>query len=59
MLAMRGVLMPATILDLDLNRAMANPEIVLQHMCHFLVNVLTVTYALICHNDVATTGNQA
>ena len=55
---MGRVLMPTTILDLDLNRAMANLEIMLQHMRHILVNVLTVTYALICHDDVATANNQ-
>ena len=58
-LAMGRVLMPTTIFDFNLNRTMANLEIMFQHMRNILMNVLTITYALICHDDVTTARNQS
>lgn len=58
MRAMGCVFMPTAILCLNLNGAVADLEIVLQHIRHILKNLLTVTDALICHDDVATANNQ-
>lgn len=57
-LAVCRVLMPATIFDLDLNRAVADVEIVFQPMRHIPMNLLAVAYALIGHHDVAAARNQ-
>ena len=57
-LALYRVIMAATFLGFNLNRAVSNFEIVFEHVRHILKNLLTLTDALIRHHDVAATCDQ-